>query len=217
MTKLNDNIHKELKDGMVHVIETYDEPRYTPRIWGNCECECENTINEIKESCKIYVPRGDYKGLTTFEIDYDELTGKTLAEDLEIFQKLLDKEFGKDQYEAFVLGAYIHSGTSFSVNKTGNHVCQWDSSQLGFIGLKKNVEDCYSAEHPDKVAEMLTAAWEGEFNEYQVIDNLTDECAVTENGDYESLTTCDYKEAQEWCDKMEQKYGISFDNVNPIY
>ena len=217
MTKLNLNVDKVLDGNIVKVTETYDEPRYMPRIWGNCEWECENTINEIKECCKIYVPKGDYKNLTTFEIDYDELTGKTLEEDREIFQKLLDKEFGEGEYEAFVLGAYIHSGTAFSVNKTGNHVCQWDSSQLGCIGLKKNVEDMYSAEHPDKVADMLTAAWEGEFNEYQVIDNLTDECALDDNGDYVSIVTADYKEAQEWCKKVGEKYGISFDNVTPIY
>ena len=75
----------------------------------------------------------------------------------------------------------------------------------------------YSAEHPDKVADMLTAAWEGEFNEYQVIDNLTDECALDDNGDYVSIVTADYKEAQEWCKKVGEKYGISFDNVTPIY
>ena len=64
---------------------------------------------------------------------------------------------------------------------------------------------------------MLTAAWEGEFNEYQVIDNLTGECALDDNGDYVSIVTADYKEAQEWCEKIEKKYGISFDNVTPIY
>lgn len=217
MTKLNLNVDKIVDGNMVHVTETYDEPRYMPRIWGNCEWECENTVNEIKECCKIYVPRGDYSDLTTFEIDHDDLTGSTLEEDREIFQKKLDEEFGKDEYEAFVLGAYIHSGTSFSVNKEGNHVCRFDSSQLGFIGLKKNVEDYYSAKHPDHVADMLTAAYNGEFNEYQVIDNYTDECVVLDNGDYESLTTCDYKEAQEWCEKMEKKYNISFDDVNPTY
>lgn len=190
---------------IIRVSETYEIKRYEPHAYYSQE-ECETTVDEIKDCCKIYVPRGDYSNLTTFEINYDDLNGKTLADDLAIFQNKLDEEFGKDEYEAFVLGAYIHSGTSFSVNKTGNHVCQWDSSQLGFIGLKKNVEDCYSAEHPDKVAEMLTAAWNGEFVEYVVYDNYNDEVV-------NSIITSDYKELNKWFDDVKTKYNVSFDNI----
>ena len=217
--KENINIEKVLDEttGKVKVTETYEEPRYSPYICGDCDFMCNDTVDNIKECCKIYVPRGDYKDLTTFEINYDDLTGKTLEEDREIFQKKLDEEFGEGEYESFVLGAYIHSGTSFSVNKTGNHVCRFDSSQLGFIGLKKNVEDYYSAKHPDNVANMLTAAYNGEFNEYMVYDNYKDQIAIDENGEPESLITADYDEARKWCEKMEAKYNISFENVNPTY
>lgn len=57
-----------------------------------------------------------------------------------------------DEYEAFVLGAYIHSETSFSISKTGDHRCRFDSCNLGFIGVPKGT-------NPDKIAEELTAAW----------------------------------------------------------
>lgn len=221
MNKTNFNHKTELNEtgNKVLVTDTYEVDRYTPCIIGSCEAECEATIDEIMDCSKIWTSqKGNYKTLTNVELDPNEIfTGETLEEDRLNYQKFLDDTFGEGEYEAFVLGAYIHSGTSFSVNKTGNHVCQWDSSQLGFIGLKKNVEDIYSAEHPDKVANMLTAAWEGEFNEYQVIDNLTGECALDDNGDYVSIVTASYKEAQEWCEKIEKKYGISFDNVTPIY
>ena len=99
--------------------------RYTPRIDGLCVWICEDTVDEIKRECKIGVPRGEYSSLCNFDMDYDLLTG-----DLETFQNELDEQFGSHKYEAFVLGAYIHSGTSFSVNKCGNRVCRFDSSRL---------------------------------------------------------------------------------------
>lgn len=210
MNKTNYNIERTLLGDKVKVVESYELERYTPRIIGSCQSSCEMVMDDIKESCKIYVPRGEYKWLSNFEMNYDDLTGNTLEEDRQIFQNKLDEAFGKDEYEAFVLGAYIHSGTAFSVNKEGNHVCRFDSSQLGFIGLKKNTEDCYSAEHPDKVANDLNAAWNGEFNEYQVIDNLTDDIE-------DSIITADYDEARKWCDKAKEKYNIDFDNVEPLY
>ena len=201
---------------VIRVVETYEIDRYEPRICNSQE-ECERTLEDIKECCKIYVPKSDYRNLTTFEINYDDLTGKTLEEDREIFQKKLDETFGKDMYEAFILGAYIHSGTTFSVNKTGNHVCRFDSSQLGFIGLKKDIDDYYSAEHPDHVADMLTAAWEGQFNEYFVYDNLTENMTYDDQAELEHLITSDYKKARAFCDKMKEKYGVIFDNAQVIY
>ena len=124
--------------GKVEIITTRTVDRYTPRIDGRCDWICEDTVENIKSDCKIYVPRGEYSHLSTMSMDYNELDGATLEEDLAIFQKELNRQFGVGKYEAFVLGAYIHSGTSFSVNKSGNHVCRWDSSQLGFIGLRRD-------------------------------------------------------------------------------
>ena len=215
-TNCEKHIYETENPNKVKVVEMYEVDRYEPRIC-NCQEECETTIEEIKECCKIYVPKGDYRNLTTFEINYDDLTGQTLQEDLEIFQKKLDEEFGKDAYEAFVLGAYIHSGTAFSVNKTGNHVCRFDSSQLGFIGLRKGIDDYYSAEHPDHVANMLTAAWEGQFNEYFVYDNLTQDMTYDDQAEPENLVTADYKEARAFCNKMKEKYGVNFDNAQVTY
>jgi len=196
---------------VVKVTETYDLPRYIPQII-NDSFECEETVREIMECCKIYTSKvGDYAILNNVDLDPNEIfTGKTLEEDRKNFQKYLNKEFGKNKYEAFVLGAYIHSGTSFSVNKVGNHVCRWDSSQLGFIGLQKGIEDVYSNKNPDKVAKALTAAWEGEFNRYEVIDTLNDETV-------EELTTCDYNEANKFSNEMKEKYNVDFDECKVIY
>lgn len=215
---MKNNYNKEvtlLDEKTIHVVEQYDSPRYRGYAFGNCQLECEQVVNEIKEDCQIWVkPTGDFSSLITFNIDSDRLTGKTLTEDLEIYQKLLDEEFGKDKYEAFVLGAYIHSGVSFSINKCGNQVCRFDSSQLGFIGLPKNEADarCTSnlASNAEKIAESLTAAWNGEFVEYGVIDELSSDTI-------ECLVTADYDEARAFRNKILEKYGIDFDEIKVQY
>lgn len=193
--------------GKVEIITKRTVDRYTPHIYL-AEWYCDDVVNEIKDYCKIYVPRGDYSGLSNFEMDYDSLTGN-LSDDLEIFQKELDDRFGKGKYEAFVLGAYIHSGTAFSVNKVGNHVCRFDSSQLGFIGLPVSTENTiYNAENPSRVADDFTYAWNGFYNEYQIYDEL--------NG--EIVDSCVSAETpSEWIESAEKTYHVSFDGVEPMY
>lgn len=86
------------------------------------------------------------------------------------------------KYEAFVLGAYIHS---FSISKTGDHRCRFDSGTLGFIGVPKGT-------NPDEIAEELTAACNGEY------DNLTDD----------SICSYDYNELEKWKEEARSKYNI---------
>lgn len=195
--------------GKVEITTVREVDRYTPHIY-QAEWYCDDVVNNIKDNCKIYVPRGDYSQLSNFNMDYDKLDG-TLAEDLETFQKELDEQFGSHKYEAFVLGAYIHSGTSFSVNKCGNRVCRFDSSQLGFIGLpvdSNNGEFYYTADKSDKVADELTNAWNGFYNEYQVYDELNEEI----------VDSCVSAETpSEWIESAEKTYHVSFDGVEPMY
>lgn len=194
--------------GKVEIITTRVIDRYTPRIEGRCDWYCDDVVDEIKRVCKIYVPRGDYTSLSNFDMDYDKLDGETLSEDLAIFQNELDSQFGKGKYEAFVLGAYIHSGTAFSVNKCGNRVCRWDSSQLGFIGLPVNPDEYYDSEHPDNVADELTHAWNGEYCEYQIYDELNEDI----------VDSCMSAETpSEWIESAEKTYHVSFDDVEPMY
>lgn len=206
MRKLNE------QTGKVEIITTRTVDRYTPRIDGCCDWICEDTIDEIKRECKIYVPRGEYSSLCNFNMDYDLLTGD-LSADLETFQNELDSQFGSRKYEAFVLGAYVHSATAFSVNKSGNRVCRFDSSQLGFIGLpvdSNNGEFYYTADKADKVAKELTNAWNGHYCEYQIYDELNEEIV-------ESCVFAGFETDSEWLEDVRQKYGVSFDNVEPMY
>lgn len=209
MNKTNIRRHKKLNEvfgKVVHVTEEYDLPRYEVRVRDDCSDECIFAVDEIKDSCKLYVKARDYSNLTNVELDDDEVfEGKSLAGDLASYQKFLDREFGKGEYEAFALNAYIHSGTSFSISKEGDHRCRFDSGTLGFIGLKKNVEDGYSAEHPEKVANVLTAAWNGEYQGYEIYDNLLDDYV-------DSICDYDYNNIEMWKKSAKLKYDVEFDD-----
>lgn len=150
------------------------------RVRDDCSDECEMVIEDIKYCCKIWVKSRNYSDLTNVEGDFDDL-----AE----FQSAIGEE-----YEAFVLGAYIHSGTSFSISKTGDHRCRFDSGNLGFIGVPKGM-------NPDKIAEELTAAWEGEYRGYDIYDNLTDEYV-------DSICDYDYNNLEKWKEEAREKYGV---------
>lgn len=208
----NDTRVLDEKTGKVHVVQTFDIPRYFGTIIGNCPMTCESTIDLIKEECKIWCKRGDYTFLSNVEFEPTE--DGSLEDDLKAFQDMLDEKFGKDVYEAFVLGAYIHSSTVFSINKTGNHVCQYDSSQLGFIGLynepKETTEHNYIASEARQVAEELNAAWNGEFMDYMVTDALTGEVV-------DELLSYDYDTNREFVKNCKEKYDIDFDELEIKY
>ena len=167
-------------ENIVHVVEEYDIPRYEMRVRDDCSDECEMTVKDIKYCCKLWVKSRDYSNLTNVEDDFDDLAG---------FQSAIGEE-----YEAFVLGAYIHSGTSFSISKTGDHRCRFDSANLGFIGVPKGM-------NPDKIAEELTAAWNGEYQGYEIYDNLTDDYV-------DSICDYDYKNLEKWKEEAREKYGV---------
>lgn len=175
-------------ENIVHVVEEYDIPRYEVQVRDDCFDECEMIVEEIKDCCKLWVKARDYSNLTNVELDEDEVF------DLAGYQKFLDNKFGEGKYEAFVLGAYIHSGTSFSISKTGDHRCRFDSGTLGFIGVPKGT-------NPDEIADELTAAWNGEYQGYEIYDNLTD--------DYiDSICDYDYKNLKKWKEEAREKYGV---------
>ena len=202
MNKTNIRRHKKLNEvfgKVVHVTEEYDIPRYEMRVRDDCSDECEMTIEDIQNHCKIWVKSCNYSNLTNVELDEDEVfEGKSLAGDLAGYQKFLDNKFGEGKYEAFVLGAYIHSGTSFSISKTGDHRCRFDSGNLGFIGVPKGM-------NPDKIAEELTAAWEGEYEGYEIYDNLLDDYV-------DSICDYDYNSLEEWKKSAKLKYDVEFDD-----
>ena len=188
----------------VRVTKVYDIPRYETSICSD-EFEAEQMLADIKEECKFCVMVDDYRSLTNVDLDEDNIFTKTsLQVDLKRYQKFLDDEYGKGEYEAFVLGAYIHSGISFSISKEGDHRCRFDSGQLGFIGLPTDTKVVYNAECPNKVARCLTAIYNGEFRQYEIIDNLTLDAI-------DSICDFDYNTIKQWQKAASEKYGVTFD------
>lgn len=200
-TNLETSKNETENPNVIRVTETYELPRYTGRKWGDNGWLCDDTIRNIKEACPIWIGVRDYKSLDNFYLDEDELTGN-LDDDLELFQKKVDEKLGEGKYEAYVLGAYVHSGTSFSLTKNGDHRCRFDSSNLGFIGVPK--EGWYAS--PKEIVEDLDAAWNGEFIDYRVIDELTDE-------EVDELVTANWEEAREFKKKALEKWGVDFDKI----
>lgn len=209
--KLLDNGNVEITT--VKEVKRYSGIAYKPDQWF-WDNEMDQILGPDRKNdseckyCKIWTPTRDFSSLNT-EKDFEPI-GDSLQEDKELFQRYLDREYGKGQYVAYVLGAYIHSAVDFSISDEGDHRCKWDSGQLGFIGIPtKEAEECWLND-PAKVARELTAIWEGEHITYEIKDELTE--------DYiESLTTYDYKQYQEFRKKCIEKYGVDFDEVKVQY
>lgn len=205
---------KLLDNGNVEITTVKEVKRYSGVAYKPDQCFYEGEMDQILgpdrkndsycKYCKIWTNVSDFSNLCT-EKDFEPI-GDSLQDDKEMFQRYLDREYGKGQYKAYVLGAYIHSAVSFSISDEGDHRCKWDSGQLGFIGLPtKEAEKCWLND-PNKVARELTALWEGEYTIHEIYDELTEEYI-------ESLTTYDYKEYQEFRDKCMEKYAVDFDKI----
>ena len=193
---------KLLENGMVEIVTTEVVSRYKPKIYGLDSGFYNNLCSDFKENYPMTLFYRDYNNLTSFEfgdVDNDDTYS------LEDYQKALDAAFGKGKYEAYILGAYIHSGTSFSISKTGDNRCKWDSSNLGFIGIpveqKSNVNE---------IANELTNIWEGGYLEYVVYDNL-------ENDIIDSVVTAEIHWQCDEVKELENKYNVKFDDVEPLY
>ena len=126
---------------------------------------------------------------------HDSLTGLANQNYL---AKYLDDTYGKDKYEAYALGAYIHSGVSFAFNKGEDTRCRWDSGTVGFVGIKKELN--VDLNH---YASNLSDAWNGSIERMYVYDNY-------DNEEVDSITSLSSQnEIQEWKDKMKEQYGIT--------
>lgn len=193
---------KLLENGMVEIVTTEVVSRYEPKIYGLDSGFYNNLCSDFKENYPMTLFYRDYKTLNSFEFGNDE-DDETYS--LSDYQKALDDAFGKGKYEAYILGAYIHSGTSFSISKTGDNRCKWDSSNLGFIGIPVEQKS-----DVNKIADELTNIWESGYLEYAVYDNLED--AIVD-----SVVTAEIRWQCDEVKELENKYNIKFDDVEPLY
>lgn len=188
-----------LDNGNVQVTEVTEIPRYVgyeEYDEGTCECVTEDFV----EQNKVWITNSEregFRGVLDTGEDW-EPNGKSVEDDIESFQKYLDKEYGEGKYEAFALGAYIHSNVSFSITKGPDNRCRWDSGTIGFVGLSKECN--YDT---NVLASQLSDAWNGWIERIYVWDNY-DEDVVDE---VSSLDTTE--EINAFKDRMKEQYGVT--------
>lgn len=190
-------ISVELEDD--NVVRTTKEI-YEPRYEGYCgydEAETDFVVEDFKENNKVWIGknREGFEKLATDESWEPET--RNVEQDIESFQKYLDETYGKDKYEAYALGAYVHGMVSFAFNKSDDTRCRWDSGTCGFVGINKELKVDLSS-----YASNLSDAWNGSIERLYVYDNYEDEPV----DEITSLST--QKEINEWKEQMKEKYGV---------
>ena len=197
MAKTEKIVSVELEnETTVKTVKEIYEPRYEG-FWEYDETECEWVRNDFKEINKVWCKnsREGFEALNTGEKWMPD--GESIEKDIESFQKYLDETYGKDKYEAYALGAYIHGSVSFAFNKGEDTRCRWDSGTVGFVGINKELNMDLSF-----YAGKLSDAWNGCVERLWVYDNYEDE-------EVDEITSLlDYKAIQEWKAKMEEQYGV---------
>lgn len=191
---------KLLDNGMVEETIVKEIPRYEG-ICNYSQAECEMIAEDFKNLNKVWTMKHNREGFDSLDTKEDwEPEGNSVCEDIESFQKYLDETYGKDKYEAYALGAYIHSAVSFAFNKGEDNRCRWDSGTIGFVGINKEM---YDGVDLNSLASQLSYAWNGYVYVLEIWDNLNDEAVD------EILSTESCKVINEWKDKMKEQYGVT--------
>ena len=184
-------------DNTVKTVKEVYEDRYEGQIEYD-QCECEFVVDDFKEQNKVWCKnsREGFENLNTGENWEPEY--QSVESDIESFQKYLDDTYGKDKYEAYALGAYIHSAVSFAFNKGEDTRCRWDSGTVGFVGINKELNVDLNS-----YASNLSDAWNGSIEVLSVYDNY--------DGDQvDSIWSTESQEAiNKWKDEMKEKYGVT--------
>ena len=189
---------KLLDNGMVEETIVKEIPRYEG-ICNYSQAECEMIAEDFKNLNKVWTIKHNREGFDSLDTKEDwEPEGNSVCEDIESFQKYLDETYGKDKYEAYALGAYIHSAVSFAFNKGEDNRCHWDSGTCGFVGINKELNVDLN-----QYASQLSDAWNGYVYVLEIWDNLNDEVVD------EILSTESCKAISEWKDKMKEQYGVT--------
>ena len=189
---------KLLDNGMVEETIVKEIPRYEG-ICNYSQAECEMIAEDFKNLNKVWTMKHNREGFDSLDTKEDwEPEGNSVCEDIESFQKYLDETYGKDKYEAYALGAYVHSAVSFAFNKGEDNRCRWDSGTCGFVGINKDLNVDLN-----QYASQLSDAWNGYVYVLEIWDNLNDEVVD------EILSTESCKVISEWKDKMKEQYGVT--------
>lgn len=187
-------------DNTVKTVKEVYEPRYEGREYYS-QAECDLIFEDFKEHNKIWTAKHSREGFDCLDTKEDwEPEGKSVVEDMESFQKYLDDTYGKDKYEAYALGAYIHSAVSFAFNKGEDTRCRWDSGTIGFVGINKEMYDGIDL---NSVSSQLSDAWNDCVSVLEVWDNYEDDVVS------EVLSTEPMSVINDWKERMKAAYGVT--------
>lgn len=185
-------------ENTVKTVKEVYEPRYEGYM-SYSEAECDMVVEDFMEQNKAWITKNNREGFDKLDTEEDwEPEGNSVEADIESFQKYLDDTYGKDKYEAYALGAYIHGSVSFAFNKGEDNRCRWDSGTVGFVGINKECQ--YNV---NLLASQLSDAWNGWIYILQVYDNYESEIIEETT----SLETDD--DIDTWKENMKQKYGVT--------
>lgn len=185
-------------ENTVKTVKEVYEPRYEGYM-SYSEAECDMVVEDFMEQNKAWITKNNREGFDKLDTEEDwEPEGNSVEADIESFQKYLDDTYGKDKYEAYALGAYIHGSVSFAFNKGEDNRCRWDSGTVGFVGINKECQ--YNV---NLLASQLSDAWNGWIYILQVYDNYESEIIEETT----SLETDD--DINTWKENVKQKYGIT--------
>ena len=191
-------------EGNVNVVTVTTLPRFV----GQKVCydgACQQLMEMIQSQCDIWCARNreGFENMNTLN-DW-EPDGESLKEDLESFQRYLDEKYEKNTVIAYALGAYVHSGVSFSISKSEDNRCRWDSGTIGFIGIPNNMLD-----YIRELTEDLDSAWNGGVVSYEIYDNLRDEIS-------EQAYSYDRDAVKRIVDIAKNQFDIDFDKIDVEY
>lgn len=193
-----------LDNGKIQVVKTEEIERYEGRIFYS-QSNVDFAIEDFKTNNKCWAIGNSREGFDVLDTGENWEPGShSVAEDITHFQLYLDKTYGVGRYEAFALGAYIHSGVSFSISKGADTRDKWDSGTIGFIGIPKESIEYYKQQGLgiNHYASFLSDAWNGCLGEMIVWDNYNEDVV-------DSIWTTDpIKTINEWKERMKEEYGV---------
>lgn len=191
---------KLLDNGQVEITTVETINRYSGRAYYS-QCACECIVDNFTDTNKIWTTKHSREGFEHLDTKEEwEPEGESVAADIESFQKYLDETYGKDKYEAYALGAYVHSNVSFAFNKGEDRRCPWDSGTAGFVGISKEM---YDGVDLNSVASELSDAWNGYISILEVWDNYEDD-VIDEICSTESVS-----EINKWKEMVKEQYGVT--------
>lgn len=183
---------KVLSNGNLEITTIKEVPRYIPCIFKETKDYHDSVIKEIMEDCYIVTTHPDYEILNNYSFKID----RPFIDALKGFQDMLDKTVLV--CEAFILSVNRKDNT-FSISKTGVNIESTDIIDIGLIGL--SIEEVSNI---DNIAQDLTDAWNGNFYNFSVYDNLKEKIvdSISHNNRNHPLVK-----------SMERNYNVNFDNL----